>query len=36
VKIADHPIEIVQTQDRVVKAVRIYPQRVPQSVEQEG
>ena len=27
-KIADHPIEIVQTQDRVVKAVRIFPVRV--------
>jgi len=27
VKIADHALEIVQTQDRVVKAVRIYPVR---------
>ena len=27
VKIAEHPIEIVQTQDRMVKAVRIYPAR---------
>ncbi len=27
VKIADHAIEIVQTQDRVVKAVRIFPAR---------
>jgi Mg2+/Co2+ transporter CorB len=26
-KIADHPIEIVQTHDRTVKAVRIYPAR---------
>jgi Mg2+/Co2+ transporter CorB len=25
VKIADHPMEIVQTQDRIVKTVRIYP-----------
>lgn len=30
-KIADHPIEIIQTQDRTVKAVRIFPGRVPQS-----
>ncbi len=28
VKIADHPLEIVQTQDRVIKAVRVFP---PQS-----
>lgn len=25
VKIADHPLEIVQTQDRVIKAVRVFP-----------
>jgi Mg2+/Co2+ transporter CorB len=25
VKIADHPLDIVQTHDRVVKAVRLYP-----------
>jgi Mg2+/Co2+ transporter CorB len=25
VKIAGHPLEIVQTQDRVVKAVRVVP-----------
>jgi len=24
-KIADHPIEVVQTQDRVVKVIRVYP-----------
>jgi Mg2+/Co2+ transporter CorB len=29
IKIAHHPIEIVQTQDRSVKSVRIYPARVP-------
>jgi Mg2+/Co2+ transporter CorB len=29
VKIAEHAIEIVQTQDRVVKAVRIFPVRAP-------
>jgi hypothetical protein len=34
--IAGHPIEIVQTQDRVVKAVRIFPARVPQNAEHEG
>ena len=28
-KIADHAIEIVQTQDRVVKAVRIFPRAPP-------
>jgi Mg2+/Co2+ transporter CorB len=28
IKIAHHPIEIVQTQDRSVKSVRIYPARV--------
>lgn len=27
-KIADYPMEIVQTQDRVVKVVRLYPQQV--------
>jgi Mg2+/Co2+ transporter CorB len=27
-KIADYPMEIVQTQDRIVKMVRLYPQRV--------
>ena len=27
VKIAEHAIEIVQTQDRVIKGVRIYPAR---------
>lgn len=25
VKIADHPLEVVQTQDRVIKVVRVYP-----------
>lgn len=30
VKIAGHPLEIVQTQDRVVKAVRIFPLRPPE------
>jgi len=34
-KIADHPIEIVQTQDRVVKAVRIFPSRLAQSAQAE-
>jgi Mg2+/Co2+ transporter CorB len=34
-KIAHHPIEIVQTQDRSVKSVRIYPARAPQ-VPQEN
>jgi Mg2+/Co2+ transporter CorB len=33
-KIAHHPIEIVQTQDRSVKSVRIYPARVPQVPEE--
>ncbi len=36
VMIAGHPIEIVQTQDRVVKAVRIFPARVAQNAEHEG
>ena len=36
VKIAGHPIEIVQTQDRVVKAVRIFPAHVAQNAEHEG
>ena len=31
VKIAEHPIEVVQTQDRTVKAVRIFPVPAPQS-----
>jgi Mg2+/Co2+ transporter CorB len=31
VKIANHPIEIVQTQDRTVKAVRIFPAQAPQT-----
>ena len=36
VKIAGHPIEIVQTQDRVVKAVRIFPVLAAQNeVEEE-
>jgi Mg2+/Co2+ transporter CorB len=35
VKIADHAIEIVQTQDRVVKAVRIYPAPAGVSAEEE-
>jgi len=35
VKIADHPIEIVQTQDRIVKAVRIYPGLPVSNSEQE-
>jgi len=34
VKIADHPIEIVQTQDRTIKAVRIYPARTPESIQE--
>ena len=34
VKIADHPIEIVQTQDRTVKAVRIFPARAAQPVDE--
>jgi Mg2+/Co2+ transporter CorB len=29
VKIAGHPLEIVQTQDRVVKAVRVFPPAAP-------
>jgi Mg2+/Co2+ transporter CorB len=33
-KIAGHPLEIVQTQDRVVKAVRIYPAINAQSVDE--
>lgn len=28
VKIADHPIEIVQTQDRAVKSARVYPKNI--------
>jgi Mg2+/Co2+ transporter CorB len=32
VLIADHPIEIVQTQDRTVKAVRIFPARASHTV----
>jgi Mg2+/Co2+ transporter CorB len=31
VKIAGHPIEIVQTQDRVVKAVRIFPAQMAEN-----
>ena len=31
VKIADHAIEIVQTQDRVIKAVRMFPVRAPEA-----
>jgi Mg2+/Co2+ transporter CorB len=34
VKIANHPIEIVQTQDRTVKAVRIFPARAAQPVDE--
>jgi Mg2+/Co2+ transporter CorB len=34
VKIADHPIEIVQTHDRTVKAVRIFPARASQTVKE--
>ena len=34
VRIADHAIEIVQTQDRVVKAVRIFPAAGGNTVEQ--
>ena len=34
VKIANHPIEIVQTHDRTVKAVRIFPARAPQPVDE--
>ena len=33
VKIANHPIEIVQTHDRTVKAVRIFPARATQPVD---
>lgn len=32
-KIANHPIEIVQTHDRTVKAVRIYPARTSESAQ---
>jgi len=35
-KIAEHPIEIVQTQDRVVKAVRIFPVQAPQREQEEA
>jgi Mg2+/Co2+ transporter CorB len=28
VKIADYPIEIVQTQDRAVKSARVYPKNM--------
>ena len=35
-KIAEHPIEIVQTQDRVVKAVRIFPVEAPQREQEEA
>jgi Mg2+/Co2+ transporter CorB len=35
-KIAGHPLEIVQTQDRVVKAVRIYPAPAAQNEMEEG
>lgn len=35
VKIAGHPIEIVQTQDRVVKAVRIFPAQAPEYVDED-
>ena len=34
-KIANHPIEIVQTQDRSVKAVRIYPAHAAQETHEE-
>jgi Mg2+/Co2+ transporter CorB len=34
VKIANHPIEIVQTHDRTVKAVRIFPARAAQPVDE--
>lgn len=33
-KIADHAIEIVQTQDRVIKAVRIYPARATREADE--
>ena len=36
VKIADHAIEIVQTQDRVVKAVRIFPLHEAETPASEG
>ena len=36
VKIADHPIEIVQVQDRVIKSVRIFPLHTPQPIEEAG
>ena len=36
VKIEQHAIEILQTQDRSVKAVRIYPARAPQDMPEEN
>jgi Mg2+/Co2+ transporter CorB len=36
VKIAGHPIEIVQTQDRVVKAVRIFPAHGAENSAEHG
>ena len=33
-KIADHPIEIVQTYDLTVKAVRIFPARNVQPIDE--
>ena len=36
VKIAEHAIEIVQTQDRVVKAVRIFPARRSETPSEEA
>jgi Mg2+/Co2+ transporter CorB len=35
-RIADHALEIVQTQDRVVKAVRIHALRAPQTGQEHG
>ena len=34
IRIAEHPIEIVQTQDRSVKSVRIFPARAPRVPEE--
>ncbi|MGZ8197185.1 MAG: HlyC/CorC family transporter [Burkholderiales bacterium] len=36
IKIAHHPIEILQTQDRSVKSVRIYPAHAPQHAPEEN
>ena len=36
VKIAGYPMEIIQTQDRVVKVVRIFPAAVPLEEQLSG